>query len=87
MDKNRQLKICQWNARGVASKQGELQYFLSVHVPDIVCIQETHLNPRHHNFNLSGYNIVRSDRRDNTRAGVLIAMISRVDNCLYNDNR
>ena len=39
------LTVAQWNAERISRKKLELQKFLYTHSIDVVCIQETHLNP------------------------------------------
>lgn len=86
MQRNTHLKICQWNARSILPKHGELQNFLHQHSPDVVCLQETWLNPKI-NFSLPGYNIIREDRMDKTFGGVLIAIKKNIEFTIISDLR
>src|ERR1700759_1134377 len=57
------IKIMQWNCRGIKNHKPELQHYLSNTTPllDVICLEETFLKPTH-NFVLQGYEIVRKDR-------------------------
>src|SRR6201995_5719006 len=57
------VKIMQWNCRGLAIRKPELQNFLNntKTLPDVICVEETFLKPTN-NFFLHGYEIVRQDR-------------------------
>jgi ribonuclease HI len=55
------LTIMQLNVDGVNTKLTELERWLSIHTPDVVCLQETKLKPNG-KFAIRGYNCVRQDR-------------------------
>jgi exonuclease III len=61
----------QWNAQGLTTKLTEFKKIIFERKPDIICIQETFLKPKHL-FHLPGYNIIRKDRIDNRKGGVAI---------------
>ena len=64
------FKIMHWNACGLLARTNELKHFINTTdvVPDIICIQETFLKPKH-NFKLDNYDIVRHDRIDQAKGG------------------
>ena len=65
------LVFAQWNAEGLRKKKPELQEFLKREGVDIICIQETHLTEAHR-FTLRGYELVRYDRADRHKGGIVI---------------
>ena len=57
------LNILQWNCRSIYKKLPEFKHYLS-HLPvlpDIICLQETHLTSRYYP-NISNYVMIRKDR-------------------------
>ena len=38
------FRVLQWNAEGLQAKSAELQYFISSHSVDLICIQKSNLN-------------------------------------------
>ena len=68
-------QILQWNCNGVRAHQDELRNYLStpgINI-DIVCLEETFLKPGV-DFNLRGYIVIREDRTDDQKGGLLIAV-------------
>ncbi|GFV96422.1 RNA-directed DNA polymerase from mobile element jockey [Trichonephila clavipes] len=55
------LTVISWNANGIRSRVEEFRSFIAEWNPDIVNLQETHLQPCH-NFIFPDYNIYRTDR-------------------------
>ena len=56
------LTVAQWNAEGISRKKtGTTKISLYTHI-DVVCIQETHLNPENR-FCIRGYETFRLDRQ------------------------
>ncbi|GFU99729.1 RNA-directed DNA polymerase from mobile element jockey [Trichonephila clavipes] len=73
--KNRSnLTVICWNANGIRSRIEEFRSFIADWNPDIVNLQDTHLQPCH-NFIFSDYNIYRNDRT--FRGGGTAIMIKR----------
>ena len=66
------LTVAQWNAEGISRKKLELQKFLYTHSIDVVCIQETHLNPENR-FCIRGYETFRLDRQGH-KGGIIICV-------------
>ena len=63
------LKVLQWNARGLQARSTELLHFLSSHLVDLICIQESNLNS-FSSFRISGFSALRFDRT-HSRSGIL----------------
>ena len=58
------ITILHWNASSIFKKLPELkQYLAAGHtaLPDVICIQETHLTPKYHPV-FPNYTILRQDR-------------------------
>ena len=57
------VTILQWNARSILKKLPEFKKYLSdlAFLPDVICIQATHLSPKHNPI-LPGYSVIRKDR-------------------------
>ena len=72
------LNILQWNCNGLLAHQNEFKNYLSVNKDkyDIICLQETFLKPGKH-FTVPGYIIIRQDRIENNKGGVL-TMIKKI---------
>ncbi|GFW49126.1 RNA-directed DNA polymerase from mobile element jockey [Trichonephila clavipes] len=68
------LTVISWNANGIRSRVEEFRSFIADWNPDIVNLQETHLQPCH-NFIFPDYNIYRTDRT--FRGGGTAIMIKR----------
>ena len=65
------LNILHWNAEGIQNKKATLAERLRKEDIDVACIQETHLK-ENLRFNMRGYQVVRQDRTDRIKGGVLI---------------
>ena len=68
--------IMQWNARSIVARKPELERFLSnrAKLPDVLCIQESHLHKNIKRFCIHGYTMERSDR-DPGHGGGLLTMV------------
>ncbi|GFT23257.1 putative RNA-directed DNA polymerase from transposon X-element [Trichonephila clavipes] len=55
------LTVISWNANGIRSRIEEFRSFIADWNPDIINLQETHLQPCY-NFTFPDYNIYRNDR-------------------------
>lgn len=81
------LKIIQWNCRGVRSKINELKYFLSLSNPDVLCLNETNLHVEDgFQISIPNYISIEPNRRSNGR-GVVI-LVKKELNCspIFIDN-
>ena len=54
------LRVLQWNTGGLQAKSTELLHFLSSHLVDLMCIQESNINSSSFFWN-PGFSAVRSD--------------------------
>ena len=63
------LRVLQWNAGGLQARSTELLHFLSSHLVDLICIQESNLNSSS-SFQIPGFSALRSDRT-HSRSGIL----------------
>ena len=63
------LRVLQWNAGGLRARSTELLHFLSSHLVDLICIQESNLKSSS-SFRISGFSVLRSDRT-HSRSGIL----------------
>ncbi|GFQ80814.1 hypothetical protein TNCT_97091 [Trichonephila clavata] len=68
------LTLVSWNANGIRTRVEEFREFISEYDPDIINLQETHLQPCHH-LSFPNYNIYRTDRT--FRGGGTAIMIKR----------
>ncbi|GFV16302.1 probable RNA-directed DNA polymerase from transposon X-element [Trichonephila clavipes] len=68
------LTVISWNTNGIRSRIEEFRSFIADWNPDIVNLQETHLQPCH-NFTFPEYNIYRNDRT--FRGGGTAIMVKR----------
>jgi len=66
------LKILQWNCNGFLPKLNEFKQHIAVseNSYDVICLQETFLKPDK-NFTITGYNIVRKDRTNANKGGLI----------------
>ena len=57
------ITILHWNARSIFKKLPELKQYLAglTMLPDVICIQETHLTPKYHPV-FQNYTILRQNR-------------------------
>ena len=69
------LKVCHINVTSIKKHQDEL--YARFYDYDILSINETNLKPQQH-LGLSGFNIFRNDRIDQTGGGVLLAIRERI---------
>ena len=68
--KKNEIKILQWNARGLNANGPALLHYLETNrlIPDVICIQESFLKePK--TFNIDGYEIIRKDRSETPGGG------------------
>ena len=70
------LVIVQFNLRGFLSKCVELDAYLRVAGPDIVCLTETHLDPSVGEIALTGYDLISRRDREDGRTGGGIAVFA-----------
>ena len=63
------LRVLQWNAGGLRARSTELLHFLSSHLVDFICIQESNLNSSS-SFRIPEFSALRSDRT-HSRSGIL----------------
>jgi len=75
MDKRFNLKVLQWNCRGLRGKIYELERFANEW--DIIMLVETFLKPDQPPFRISNFETVRFDRLDSNGGG--IAFLVRKD--------
>ncbi|GFU19924.1 nucleic-acid-binding protein from transposon X-element [Trichonephila clavipes] len=68
------LTVISWNANGIRSRIEEFRSFIADWNPDIINLQETHLQPCH-NFTFPDYSIYRTDRT--FRGGGTAIMVKR----------
>ena len=61
------LRVLQWNAGGLRARSTELHHFLSSHLVDLICIQESNLNS---SFRIPGFSALHSDCT-HSRSGIL----------------
>ncbi|GFU97662.1 putative RNA-directed DNA polymerase from transposon X-element [Trichonephila clavipes] len=71
---NSNLTLVSWNANGIRTRVDEFREFISEWNPDIINLQETHLQPCHH-LAFPNYNIYRTDRT--CRGGGTAILIKR----------
>lgn len=81
---NSLIVIC-WNANGVRGKILELRNFVKIHNPDIICLQETHLNSSS-KLSIPGYIILRSDRLTRRGGGTAICIKNSIEHHLLQLN-
>ena len=63
------LRVLQWNAGGLRARSTELLHFLSSHLVDLICIQESNLNSSS-SCRIPGFSAMRSDCT-HSRSGIL----------------
>lgn len=64
----------QWNVRGLLHNLDDVQELLSKYTPQVLCVQETHLNTKNTNF-LRQYTVFRKDREDVSASSGGVAII------------
>ena len=74
------LKILQSNTAGLRARSTELLHFLSSHPVDLICIQESNLNPSS-SFRIPGFSALRSDLT-HSRSGILSPDATHVSGCV-----
>ena len=62
------LTVLQWNAGGLRARSTELLHFISSHLVDLICIQESNLNLSS-SFRIFGFSALRSDDT-HSRSGI-----------------
>ena len=67
---NCRLKVLQWNCNGLFTHLNEFKHHLTQNSYDVICLQETFLKPEK-NFTLTGYSVVRKDRIDKRKGGLI----------------
>lgn len=72
------LQIIQWNARSIIKNKAYLQKYINENAVDIALISETWLKPKHTNFKLEGYDVVRTDRIGKQAGGVCILISKNI---------
>ena len=63
------LRVLQWNAGGLQARSTKLLHFLSSHLVDLICIQESNLNSSS-SFRIPEFSALRS-HRTHSRSGIL----------------
>ena len=68
------IRILLLNIRSLRNKVGELAWLADLHSPDIICVNETWLDDTVSDgeIALDGFNILRSDRKDQAGGGVCL---------------
>ena len=66
--------ILSWNVCSVRRREPELRHLISLLLPAIVLLQETHLYPGVTSPCFSGYNFLRADRPNSQKGGVAIVI-------------
>ena len=74
------LNIFQWNCNGLSAHLNEFKQHLSNNSYDVICLQETFLNPSK-NLSIDGYSMIRKDRID-MRKGGLTGLVTFIKDCL-----
>jgi len=64
------LKVLQWNCNGLFTHLDEFKHHLTQNSCDVICLQET-FPKSGKNFTLAGYSIVRRDRIDKRKGGLV----------------
>ena len=70
------MKIVSWNCQGAKAKKINLESLIQIHQPDIICLQETQLNPTKPDFKIKHYENYYFHKTTSTRGhggtGILI---------------
>ncbi|GBM88937.1 hypothetical protein AVEN_146631-1 [Araneus ventricosus] len=72
------LQIFSWNAGGIKGKFRELKYFIDEKQPDIVALQETHLNPGV-KLSIPNYTTYRNDRMTHRGGGTALLIKNSIN--------
>ncbi|GBN77703.1 hypothetical protein AVEN_269107-1 [Araneus ventricosus] len=78
MRRNNSLNLISWNAAGIKNKINQLKYFLLDWKPDILALQETHLNPGDR-LKFPNYSSYRTDRLTHRGGGTAILIRNSID--------
>ncbi|GFX66172.1 probable RNA-directed DNA polymerase from transposon X-element [Trichonephila clavipes] len=71
------LSLISWNANGILNKILEFKLFVEKYSPDVILIQETHLQPVH-KFSVANYKCYRNDRiTDGPASGGTLILIKK----------
>lgn len=68
--------IIHWNCRGLLKNLDDIYELLADHQPNLLCLQETHLNTAHTNF-LKQYTVYRKDRQGNVHSSGGVAIVAQ----------
>jgi len=71
-----EFKIIAWNACGIRNKISDIKILITERNPDLILIQETHLNPNVH-LQVSGFYCHRTDRPLTENSGGTLILIKR----------
>lgn len=66
---NQILRTATWNAQSLLNKKGQLETLIWQQNLDLVWITETWFYNKIQNFKIKGFNIIRSDRKNQTPRG------------------
>ena len=72
------LKILQWNIRGYINNYNELLLVISTHKPQIIALQETHINEKRNIPIPLNYTLIQKNRQTNSYGGVGILVQSSI---------
>lgn len=73
--KQKHLKILNWNCRGFIDKRAEIQHLSEQY--DIISLSETFLKEKHTNTSINNFNHIRNDRPTHTYGGGLIVFVKQ----------
>lgn len=81
------LKVLQWNARGLLIHVAELKNYLNttINKPNVICIQESYLKPQNF-FDLPPYTVLRKDRPDQRGGGLVTLVGDEISFSIIEDN-
>ena len=66
--------LMQWNCRGLLKNLDDIEFLLEEHRPQVLCLQETHLNANNTNF-LRRYQVFRKDRPNSIASAGGVALV------------
>ena len=80
------IRLMQWNCNGLRAHLNELRNFLTSPQAkiDILCLEETFLKKGNH-ITLPGYRIIRKDRQETKKGGLMIAVRESINYTLLDD--